>query len=124
MNSVCPTLYLSNRGPSVAKPANVLNAEGRSAAFNVANANDFKRLSCTEVELLERLYYGGDIKISSMTEDESNALFNLSMPWLEASSGAAAFPEEFPSWENDESYVEIFKDRAIITFYGVNWRHG
>ena len=99
-------------------PKNVLNSKGRAVAFNVANADEFKRLCAGGVALLERLHIEGDIRVFSLSADESKALFALTLAWAEAPAGASAFPCEFQPWEGAESYAEIHGDRANITFYG------
>lgn len=94
-----------------------LTSKGLGLVCRIAFSGKFKPLSGEAVTML--LQCVGEGRFASHTKGfSSNAVNELTTPWLVANCGAILFPDEFQSWERDD---EVFFIQDNPKMLAGNW---
>lgn len=101
-----------------------LTNEGKVRAFNVANADMFKRIDVDAFLAIEECFYSQinglcGVPVQGMSSDVYKGACEASTPWDLGDTAAVLFPDEHPSWKADsEAFLEESKGSYFITHYG------
>jgi hypothetical protein len=123
-NMVDSKLYFNAKSLASSIEEIRLTNEGKAKAFNVANADMFKRVNVDAFRAIEECYFAQDnglcgVPVQSMNEEVYGGACEASSPWDLGDSAAVLFPFKHPSWKADsEAFLVESMGSYLITHFG------